>query len=147
MQTLDNFRNLLDYLWTIMKYDIFLEYHWSLNESEKLIFFRNKCYNRLRVRRRIHEKSTTRRSLGWHATDRQPPERPLIRQTRKREGRPLPPRFERRLLSALLHARIHLVARRVSKSVVSLNYSWHVFFSATTDHRPPSTRGEGRASR
>lgn len=25
-----------------MKYDIFLEYHWSLNESEKLIFFRNK---------------------------------------------------------------------------------------------------------
>lgn len=62
-----------------------------MNESEKLIFFRNKCYNRLRVRRRIREKSTTRRSLGWHATDRQPPERPLIRQTRKREGRPLPP--------------------------------------------------------
>lgn len=80
--------------------------------------------------------------------DRQSPERQLIRQTRKREkervSEPLR-RFERRLLSALLHARIHLVARRVSKSVVSLNYSWRVFFSATADHRPPSTqrRGEG----
>lgn len=117
-------------------------------ESEKLIFFViNIIIIYVYVRRLSIGKKTRRlKALAryWSPTSRKTVNSSNEKEReRKRGGRPLL-RFERRLLSALLHARIHLVARRVSKSVVSLNYSWRVFFSATADHRPPSTQGEGR---
>lgn len=117
-------------------------------ESEKLIFFViNIIIIYVYVRRLSIGKKTRRlKALAryWSPTFRKTVNSSNEKEReRKRGERPLL-RFERRLLSALLHARIHLVARRVSKSVVSLNYSWRVFFSATADHRPPSTQGEGR---
>lgn len=129
--------------------DIFLPNFIDLwtNLRNKFFFNFNKCYNCLRIRRiSIGEKTRQLEVLAryWSPTSRETVNSPNKKEReRERVGGPLL-RFERRLLSALLHARIHLVARRVSKSVVSLNYSWRVFFSATADHRPPSIQGEQR---